>query len=193
MPLTAAYSTFARSAPAFMFVSMKRKMLLELRATGATASRRRRSRTPRACRSPRSRCWLRATSGSTSTSGMLYWTLVERGVQHLLRVDARRIDVAILDAHEHEVEDLQCRQVVPQIARLARVRLGPLACRDPTETTPSGDWRITVSTSARAPGHHHGGQVQPAAHRPIIGCTSSAPAPASVERAIVWWAHVVWS
>jgi hypothetical protein len=37
---------------------------------------------------------------------------VERGVEHLLRIDARRIDIAILDAKQRPVEDLQGRQVM---------------------------------------------------------------------------------
>ena len=73
MPLTAAYSTFARSAPAFMLVSMNRNTFFSLivirhgESTSLVSNTSRLSLTATVI-------WLRAASGSTSTSGMLNCT-----------------------------------------------------------------------------------------------------------------------
>ncbi len=73
MPLTAAYSTWARSAPGFMFDSMKRKMRLSelARRHGESTSRVEKvaclSLTTTAISS-------RVGCDSTMTSGMLNWT-----------------------------------------------------------------------------------------------------------------------
>ena len=99
MPLTAAYSTFARSAPAFMFVSMKRKIrfsLADSRHGESTSS----VVEHLALVVDRDRDLVARDVGLDQHLGDVELHAVERGVQHLLRVDARRIDVAILDPHE---------------------------------------------------------------------------------------------
>ena len=55
--------------------------------------------------------------------------LVERRLQHLLGIDARRIDVRVVDAHQRVVEDAQRRQIIRALVFLLR-RAQRLACAD---------------------------------------------------------------
>ena len=73
IPLTAAYSTSARSAPAFMLVSMKRNTFFRVAPSRHGESTLLVSNTSRLSFT-RTMIWLFASSGSTMTSGMLNCT-----------------------------------------------------------------------------------------------------------------------
>ena len=129
MPLTAAYSTFARSRAGVHVGLDEAEDLLQLGR-----------QPPRrvdvvgvehlALVVDRDRDLVVRGVGLDQHLGDVELHRVERGVEHLLRIDARRVDVAILDPHERHVEDLERRQVVALDCAPARVRRGPPACRD---------------------------------------------------------------
>jgi hypothetical protein len=88
---------------------------------------------------------------------------VERGVEHLLRIDATRIDVAILDPQERHVEDLERGQLVLLLDLTAGSRTDLLRVeleRDHSFGRLSDDGEDQGECS----GPYHQGQIQPAAH-----------------------------
>ena len=114
MPLVAAYSmlrTVSESVPGGRFCAMKRKISFIFidSAHGESTSAMANSCCAVSTRTMTLFC---SGCGSTSTSATDFCTWSSDGEQHLLGIDARRIDVRVVDAHQRVVEDAQRRQII---------------------------------------------------------------------------------